>query len=102
MRALKKKYGDEIAQQQVNSLFFLRYANPLLMNPQGFAEEDGDPTNLDPTQKENLVLVGKVLQNFANNVPMQGGKENYLGFMDKNFIDKNQDQKAVLFQNLIR
>ena len=49
------------------------------------------------------MMASKALQNFANNVYLGGdkGKEKYLGFMDKSFIDANQDKKDVIFNNLL-
>eukprot|EP00033_Pygsuia_biforma_P004189 GCRY01004596.1.p1 GENE.GCRY01004596.1~~GCRY01004596.1.p1 ORF type:complete len:441 (-),score=63.79 GCRY01004596.1:169-1491(-) len=71
--AVKAKFpGEEL--KAVGAFFFLRFVCPSVVAPDGFGIID---TKLEPQHRRALILISKVLQTMANNIPF-GEKEHYM------------------------
>jgi len=80
----------------LGGFFFLRFLCPTLIAPHMFGLAEVPPT---PTAQRQLILIGKLLQNLANNT-LPGSKEAYMEKLNE-FITNNQDELRKFFDDIL-
>lgn len=96
--SVKTAYDDETADKQTLAVFFLRFANPPLAEVTSKLVTDNKKSEQENAEiknkRDNIVLINKMLQNFANGVEFKA-KEPHLSFMD-DFVTDTKVKKQFL------
>jgi len=59
----------------IGGFFMLRFVNPAIATPNAHMLIEG---KLNPTQRRNMTIIAKILQNLSNNIAFGGVKEQYM------------------------
>jgi len=86
--------GEEY--KAMGGFLFLRYICPSLLAPHLYGLLESPPS---PTAQRQLILVGKVLQNLANNT-LPGNKEDYMQRLNE-FITNNQSDLLDFYNQIL-
>ena len=81
----------------VNSIVFLRFLCPSLIDPRKFGLL---PVDLEPIVRRNLILVLKVVQNIASGVEFDGSKEEYMTCLNA-LVDRHHPLLCGKVQQLL-
>eukprot|EP01133_Synstelium_polycarpum_P007214 gene7214-8378_t len=90
-----KKF-PEMKTTVIGGFIFLRYICPSIVAPEVFGLIKDNPTT---ESRRGLVLVSKLLQNLANEMPFGGLKEEYMSYLNR-FISNNSQRIHVFFNEL--
>ncbi|EFA81607.1 Ras GTPase activation domain-containing protein [Heterostelium album PN500] len=92
---VEKKF-PEMKTTVIGGFMFLRYICPAIVAPEVFGLIQDIPTT---DSRRGLVLVSKLLQNLANEMPFGGIKEEYMTYLNR-FIAENSSRIHVFFNEL--
>jgi len=84
MQQVLQEYSREASLKLAGSFFFLRIFNPILISP----ESANIVQDFAPECRRGLILLSKILQSTANEVPFDGAKEAYMTPLN-DFVTQN-------------